>query len=335
MENSQRSILHQLPSEIIIRILDYLPGHDTVLFGYTSRTFYYDYPTPDRSQDHSLCRKIGLNMPWEESEPPEVYRNQSEGSVLQFCPCKPHTRSSIKRETRWIGLYSIHCKCDDINMKSWMIMGPRGFIVTSDYLIGFLENSAPLQKSEIRSIFEQMDIPLCPHLSIGDTSILDGYEPGSLPFLDKGELPPPPSRNQESRFPNIMCDYCDSYFRFYAVEAFRCNSIFFLRVKTCRNIGKLNRMDDPFFISQLTSSGEPQLSRYWYTRTRALWKSAYDDYRTINVIDSSDKIDFEIAIRGINNLIMRLPEVPLDVPKIIKELSAPVFTSDRWKNCKR
>lgn len=283
IDNSKQYSLHCLPPELVYLILEELSSPDIVCLRQTCRLFYHNYSsffcplTSDESfqfrclleRDHPAhenricfwCKErhpISWFFEMDINKKAHHRYCKTKKPVLLICPYTTMSFSEVLAATRSLtegssvaaGCYDIACNCNRHGSQSRLprLTLRRGnYFLISESFLGALYDDGWPSLDELDAILKDVDIPLCPHWSL----------PYLLSVIDS-----------DFRQKKITCGGCHSEFRF-------CISHPYFEVKPSvtsitlvveRNLGKLERFNDPTWLSQLSVTKQPELQAYWSER---------------------------------------------------------------------
>lgn len=169
-------------------------------------------------------------------------------TALRVCPYHTRTFNSV----RWLAcnfLGSTICDHHSCTLggaptlkRSW-----GSYYIQKRHYITMAHTHKWPDASEVKQLLDAYNVPICPHLSLGQEFVLNAYRPHEQVFGNR-------------------CSYCDTHFQFRLagctydreIPGSKCLDIF-----VRRNLGALQLHTDPIWLSQLSISQEPGLTNYW------------------------------------------------------------------------
>lgn len=315
-----------MPPELIQCIFDFLPPRDFVLFGYTCRRFYYDWPRTDVSQIRDECPKLA-----------GLINRKVVPPVLQWCPCGAYRFTEIKKKAyeakKTQREMTFHCDCRPRPYLTIRFSG-EGFLLSHDIAVAVLPRSRIPTEDAMREYLQRQDVPLCPHVSLGTPWLMDGYHlerltPFTEPYENKSGLASLLLSYEKCEFRAFSCRYCASFFRFFTQEIPGKKKV--IHVKVTRNLGLLANEESPYWLSQLAVPKAFQLKRYWYIQRLRMLVQCRDDLNACSGPNIGK--DWEDGIYKIEEELNEYAETPgqlQDTQQGLQSIYTPYYSSDKW-----
>ncbi|EQL33266.1 hypothetical protein RJZ56_004172 [Blastomyces dermatitidis] len=230
---------------------------------------------PSKRQDKSMFFPID----WDKN-PHHRKCNRHRGGLLQFCPYASVNFDDMVHITKNKRRYFQFPKCSHdafdlalalqgrtclLEDEAWTIVRWRKYrVLTTTTLVAIYHAAIIPSKMDANRAFKALDIPLCPHVHLGDQWVIQKYRPNLVARHMRRETTK--GKCHCLYCTGFMCRFCDSRFRFRV--HFRKEPVAgaCLGVSIMRNLGKLKDPNDPYWLSQLSIPNLPDFRTQWSDR---------------------------------------------------------------------
>lgn len=313
VENSKKSILHRLPPEIVLLIVQHLKPFELECLRYVCRLFYHNYPTTrlltTQGKFELQCllerepglKKMACRMCWSKRHDKSMfypldwdqnphYRKckRYRRGLLQFCPYQSASFDDVVLLSKSSNQAYQFPKCshDAFDMalalqerpclfqdETWTIVRwGKCKVLTTTTLVAIYPSAKIPSIADAERAFLALDIPLCPHLHLGDPCVIKQYRPDLVARHKVGPL------HQFNTVQNccclhcrgFKCRFCDSRFRFRVHVKKEPLTSTCIGVLIMRNLGKLKDPNDPCWLRQLSVTKLPEFRTQWSDRIVAM-----------------------------------------------------------------
>ncbi|PGH18640.1 hypothetical protein AJ80_04387 [Polytolypa hystricis UAMH7299] len=278
IRNGESSALHRLPSELLDQVIDSLSPLSMRSLRITCRKFYnyahhgHQAPYNLSREEHfkflcllerdqppletavcGFCRTLKDKSEFFPSElqmEPFLRRCKGTKRALRVCPYVSLSQGGIRELGNGLrgGTVCNHVSCA-LNGHPKITRDGGNYNLEKRHFVTVVTDDIEFWPDalEVSKYLEVYNVPICPHLRLGDRLVLDAYRPHEKEWEGN-------------------CRDCDTHFQF-EMNSYPKRKRFFCRrqlvVSVSRNLGRLQRHDDPRWLSQLSVSKEPDLTNYW------------------------------------------------------------------------
>ncbi|PGH13925.1 hypothetical protein AJ79_03340 [Helicocarpus griseus UAMH5409] len=298
--NRQRSMLHRLPPETVHLIIGYLEAYEVECLRHVCRLFYHNY-SPERpliSQERFELQCLMEREPWANTLACRKCRNHRHHrsmfypldwdinpldreckeyrQLLQFCPYSSFSFKDVQRLVRlprreqfWpcahnsfdLAMRLQGRKISTVDGQWCIVRRNSNCILATTVLVAIYHTAKVPLPQEAHEAFKALDVPLCPHLHLGDPEVMAQYTPGH------GAAPSHIAKASPGcNCPDCVgfrCPFCHSTFRFRVLIQRGSAANACLGVEVYRNLGTLQDSNDPLWLSQLSVPIGPELASRW------------------------------------------------------------------------
>ncbi|PGH08562.1 hypothetical protein GX51_01081 [Blastomyces parvus] len=205
-----------------------------------------------------------------------IYR----GGLLQFCPYSSVNFDDMVQLVRnksrpvhfpkcshdafdlALALQGRTCRFED---EAWTIVRWRTYKVLANTALVAIYHTATIPSiTDAGKAFKALDIPLCPHVHLGDPWVIEKYRPDLVALHMLRETNNWDCHCLHCR--GFMCRFCDSKFKFRVHCGKEPVASACIGVSIMRNLGKLKNPNDPYWLSQLSVPNLPDFRTAWSDR---------------------------------------------------------------------
>ncbi|PGH29293.1 hypothetical protein GX50_07955 [[Emmonsia] crescens] len=142
-------------------------------------------------------------------------------------------------------------------------------VLTTTTLVAIYHTAKIPSSADAKRACKALDIPLCPHVHLGDSWVIEKYRP-DLVALHMYQV----SAIKDCsclHCRGFMCRFCDSRFKFRVNARKEPVASTCIGVLIMRNLGKLQDPNDPFWLTQLSITKLPDFRTQWSDRIAAMY----------------------------------------------------------------